>query len=217
MQINNKQKMDSSHKPTQFNASCSACEKFESHQDWPACNSCHSSATKNWPVAVGVGLLTAGVYGYVASLSYWGIAAVGMFFASLAVLALYDARTMLLPDKLTLPLLWAGLVFNSMGGFVPLHLAVLGAVFGYLSLWTLFWCVALTTGKIGIGYGDFKLLAAIGAWLGYAPLTNVLLVASITSLVFLSVQKLRGKGDFSSPFAFGPYIALGGVVITFMQ
>lgn len=142
-----------------------------------------------------------------------GLRATGLagFFAVLAVLSLIDARSLLLPDRLTLPLLWAGLLFNLLLGFTPVDLAILGAVTGYLSLYVLNWLSVLTSRRDGIGGGDFKLLAAIGAWLGYEPLKEVMLVASISALVFLGYRKYRGTGDFGTVFPFGPFIALGGV------
>ena len=130
----------------------------------------------------------------------------------LLVLAVIDFRTQLLPDVITLPLLWAGLLFQLL--FQPLMLpsAVIGAMVGYLSLWSFYWLFKLVTGKEGMGYGDFKLLAALGAWLGWSFLPLILILsAGLGAIVGLVVQayspRLRG-----TPLPFGPFLALAGWV-----
>lgn len=129
---------------------------------------------------------------------------------ALIALAMIDFDTQYLPDSITLPLLWAGLLVNFSGVFVPLPAAVLGAVFGYLTLWSVYWLFKLATGREGMGYGDFKLLAALGAWLGWLALPVLLLFSSVVGalvgLVYLVVRRE------SAPFAFGPYIALAGII-----
>ena len=133
----------------------------------------------------------------------------GVFFTALLVsMAFIDADTQLLPDKLTLPLLWLGLVASIIdsGIFVPPEKAILGAAVGYLSLWSIYWLFKLLTGKEGMGYGDFKLLAALGAWFGPAPLLVVILLSAVTGLVFAVITRL-GKGN---PMPFGPYLACAG-------
>lgn len=139
-------------------------------------------------------------------------AAFVVFYAFLAALALIDWRTKLLPDKLTLPLLWAGLLFNALTGFIPSADAVLGAVVGYVSLWALFWAVFWVSGQEGLGYGDFKLLAALGAWLGVDALLDVCLVASACSLLFILARVALRRGTLNDPIAFGPWLTLGGAV-----
>jgi len=121
-----------------------------------------------------------------------------------------DARTTLLPDQLTLPLLWLGLVANYFGLFTDLESAVIGAMAGYLSLWLVYHGFRLLTGKEGMGYGDFKLLAAIGAWLGWQALPVVLLLASLVgAIVGIALILLRGR-DRNIPIPFGPYLAAAG-------
>jgi general secretion pathway protein O len=128
----------------------------------------------------------------------------------LLILAAIDAQTQLLPDKLTLPLLWAGLLFNLSDTFVPLAEAVAGAMTGYLSLWSVYWVFRLLTGKEALGYGDFKLLAALGAWLGWQALPQMLLLASASGLVWTLLQRLVIHRSLQEPLAFGPWLALAG-------
>ncbi|HCB1497288.1 prepilin peptidase [Klebsiella oxytoca] len=128
----------------------------------------------------------------------------------LLILAAIDAQTQLLPDRLTLPLLWSGLLFNLNDTFVPLADAVIGAMAGYLSLWTVFWGFRLLTGKEALGYGDFKLLAALGAWSGWQVLPQTLLLASASGLVWTLLQRLVTRQSLQQPLAFGPWLALAG-------
>nr|WP_240630186.1 A24 family peptidase [Brenneria alni] len=130
----------------------------------------------------------------------------------LLVLAAIDIKTQLLPDSLTLPLLWLGLLFNLSDTFVPLDEAVVGAVAGYLSLWLLFWGFKLVRGKDALGYGDFKLLAALGGWLGWRALPNLVLIAALSGLAFTLVWRAFSRESHAHPLAFGPWLALGGVV-----
>ncbi|MEY8941367.1 A24 family peptidase [Klebsiella michiganensis] len=135
----------------------------------------------------------------------------GLIFVSvLLLLAAIDAQTQLLPDRLTLPLLWAGLLFNLSDTFAPLAEAVIGAMVGYLSLWSVYWVFRLLTGKEALGYGDFKLLAALGAWLGWQPLPQTLLLASASGLVWTLLQRLVTRRSLEQPLAFGPWLALAG-------
>ena len=135
----------------------------------------------------------------------------------LALLALtwIDADTFLLPDDITLPLLWLGLVANLFGQFVPLDAAVIGAMAGYLSLWLVYWVFKLITGKEGMGYGDFKLMAALGAWLGWAALPGIILLSAVVgAMVGISMIIFKRLGrDQALPF--GPYIAGAGVLALF--
>lgn len=135
------------------------------------------------------------------------------FTACLIALIGIDIDEMLLPDQLTLPLLWLGLLVNLQGTFVPLPQAVLGAVAGYLSLWAVYWAFKLLTGKEGMGYGDFKLLAALGAWLGWQQLPLVILLSSLVGAVFGIAMMLR-RGE-SRPIPFGPYLAVAGWIALF--
>ena len=125
-------------------------------------------------------------------------------------LTFIDLDKMLLPDQLTLPLLWGGLLFNLAGGFVPLADAVIGAMAGYLVLWSLYWAFKLLTGKEGMGHGDFKLLAALGAWLGWQALPIVLLLSSLVgAIIGIGLILLRNHHQ-GKPIPFGPYLAIAG-------
>ncbi|WP_374347550.1 A24 family peptidase [Chitinimonas sp.] len=140
-----------------------------------------------------------------------GIGAV-VFCWFLIALFFIDLDTYLLPDSLTLPLLWLGLLININGTFAPLNHAVIGAVAGYLSLWSIYWLFKLLTGKEGMGYGDFKLLAALGAWLGWQALPLVILASSlvgaIVGIAFVTIKSKR----FDNPIPFGPFLALAGLI-----
>ena len=133
----------------------------------------------------------------------------------LIALAAIDFDTQLLPDAITLPLLWLGLVFNLMDTYVDLFAVVVGAMAGYLALWTVFWLFKLATGKEGMGYGDFKLLAALGAWLGWQMLPTIILLSSVVGAVIgitLIVVARRGR---NVPIPFGPYLAAAGGIALF--
>ena len=134
---------------------------------------------------------------------------------ALITLAFIDLDTALLPDSLTLPLLWLGLLFNLSGHFSSLPDAVVGAMAGYLVLWLVYWLFKLATGKDGMGYGDFKLLAAIGAWLGWQMLPVTLLLSSVVGAVVGIAMIVLVKHDRRVPIPFGPYLAGGGLVALF--
>lgn len=135
-------------------------------------------------------------------------AGLGMAVGMLAVLAIVDARTSLLPDALTMPLLWLGLCIALIGGTVPLHDSVAGAMAGYLFLWLLFWGFKLVRGRDGMGHGDFKLCAALGAWVGAHALAYVLLAACAMGILFACARrKCPAPAD---GYPFGPFLALGG-------
>ena len=130
-------------------------------------------------------------------------------------LAFIDFDTRFLPDNLTLPLLWTGLVFNLLTGNVPLEDAVIGAVAGYLFLWSVYWLFKLVTGKEGMGYGDFKLLAAIGAWLGWQALPLTIVLASIAGALFGIGLIALGRQQRSTPMPFGPFLVIAGLLALF--
>ena len=132
------------------------------------------------------------------------------FALSLLTLALIDARLYLLPDLITIPLLWLGLLINTQEHFAPIVAAVLGAIVGYLSLWTIYWLFKLLRNKEGLGRGDFKLSAAMGAWLGWQALPGVLLVAALTALSTATVLLLAGRLRIEQPMPFGPFLAFAG-------
>jgi leader peptidase (prepilin peptidase)/N-methyltransferase len=130
-------------------------------------------------------------------------------------LAFIDFDTQLLPDNLTLPLLWLGLAFNLRATYVPLADAVVGAMAGYLFLWSVYWLFKLTTGKEGMGHGDFKLLAAIGAWLGWQILPLVILLASLAGALIGIGLIVTKRLDRGTPIPFGPYLAIAGLIALF--
>ena len=132
-------------------------------------------------------------------------------------LAFIDQETGLLPDDLTLPLVWIGLLLNLQGTFVPVQDAVTGAVAGYLSLWLVYWAFKLATGKEGMGYGDFKMNAAVGAFLGWKMLPLVILVSAFVGLLFGAAQMFAARGRYEGGFRFhfGPYLAIAGLIALF--
>ena len=180
------------------------------------CSSCGTKISARYPLVE----LLAGIG---AAYSAWRfgptMAALGaaLFVWFTIALAFIDQETGLLPDDLTLPLVWAGLIVNLSGAFVPLPAAVIGAVAGYLVLWLVYWGFKLITGKEGMGYGDFKMNAAVGAFLGWKMLPLVILLSSLVGLAFGALQMFaaRGKWDAGFKFHFGPYIAIAALVALF--
>lgn len=132
---------------------------------------------------------------------------------TLIPLTVIDLRTQLLPDNLTLPLLWAGLAFNLIGGFTSLESAVLGAILGYGSFWLIFQLFRLATGKEGMGFGDFKLLAALAAWLGAISLPLIILISSIAGAIVGLGLMVSGRLNRETPMPFGPYLAIAGWIM----
>jgi len=138
----------------------------------------------------------------------WQAAAALLFTWFLVAAGGIDFRTQLLPDVLTLPLLWLGLLISLVPVFVDTREAVIGAAIGYLALWSVYWLFKLATGKDGMGFGDFKLFAAAGAWMGYAALLPVIIIAALSGAIIGTIL-LRTRGqDRSVPFAFGPFLAI---------
>jgi leader peptidase (prepilin peptidase)/N-methyltransferase len=134
-----------------------------------------------------------------------------MFFSLfLITMAFIDIDHQLLPDTLTLPLLWLGLILSLFGVFIYSETAIIGASFGYLILWSLYWVFKLLTKKEGIGYGDFKLLAAIGAWVGWQILPIVLLISALSGVIFAIILRCLKKLEMGKPISFGPFLALAG-------
>ncbi|OEE75637.1 prepilin peptidase [Vibrio ordalii] len=174
------------------------------------CSRCQGPISARYPL---IELLTASMSFVVAShfgFSYFSLAL--LFFTFVLITATFiDFDTMLLPDKLTLPLLWAGLSLSLMHiSPVSLQDAVIGAIAGYLSLWSVYWLFKLVTGKEGMGYGDFKLLAALGAWLGWQYLPIIILMSSVVGIVFGLIQLRLQKKGIDKAFPFGPYLAIAG-------
>ena len=178
------------------------------------CSACGARISLRYPlVELAAGL----VAGYAAMRFGLSVAALGamLFSWTLIALAVIDIDTQLLPDDITLPLLWAGLLFNLSGTFVPLQAAVIGAIAGYLALWSIFWLFKFATGKEGMGYGDFKLLAALCAWLGWQALPLVILLSSVVGAsVGIALIALARHGR-NVPIPFGPYLAAAGFIALF--
>ena len=173
-----------------------------------------------WPIPVRYPLIEvlAGLLAF-ASIAQFGLtlqgAAAVALCLTLITLAFIDLDTQLLPDDITLPLLWAGLLLNLVGGFVPLRDAVIGAVAGYLLLWGIYWLFRLITGKEGMGYGDFKLLAALGAWFGWQAIPAVILLASVVGAIVGVGLMVLAKHGRDVPIPFGPYLAGAGALTLF--
>lgn len=179
------------------------------------CSDCKTGISVRYPlVEVATGLLFAWC-GWQWGLSEQALLWAG-FSATVVCLAGIDWDTTLLPDDITLPLLWVGLCAAALD-WLPLTLndALWGAVAGYLSLWLVFWAFKLTTGKEGMGYGDFKLLAAIGAWFGWQLLPAVILLASTLGAVIGIALILLTKRNKDTPMPFGPFLAIGGIAALF--
>ena len=173
------------------------------------CSNCKSHISLRYPVIE----LVTGILSAVAAYHFgfgWQRAAALLFTWSLICMTMIDFDHKLLPDQLTLPLLWLGLLVNSQNMFTDLQSAVVGAAIGYLCLWSLYWTFKLLTGKEGMGYGDFKLLAALGAWMGWQPLLLILVLSSLVGAsVGLSLILIKGR-DKNIPIPFGPYLAAAG-------
>ncbi|KIF81906.1 prepilin peptidase [Noviherbaspirillum autotrophicum] len=175
------------------------------------CIECKAVISARYPI---VELMTGALSAFLVWRFGSGLAGLStLVFAYLLIaMTFIDLDTQLLPDDLTLPLLWCGLLVNLNGAFVPLGDAVIGAVAGYLSLWSVYWLFKLTTGKEGMGYGDFKLLAAMGAWLGWKMLPVIILLSSLVgALVGISLILFARHGR-DTPIPFGPYLAAAGVI-----
>jgi len=177
------------------------------------CAGCRAPIGLKYPL---VELLGGAGAAYAAWRFGFSLAALGaaLFTWATIALAFIDQETGLLPDDITLPLIWLGLLLNLGHAFAPLPEAVIGALAGYLSLWLVYWAFKLLTGKEGMGYGDFKMNAAVGAFLGWKLLPLVILLSSVVGVFFGALQMLaaRGKWDAGFRFHFGPYLAIAGIV-----
>ena len=178
------------------------------------CRQCRTPVSLRYPA---VELLSATLAGCAAWHFGPGLTALGacVFLWALIALACIDFNTTLLPDSITLPLLWLGLTFNLGTTYVPLNEAVIGAMAGYLVLWSVFWLFKLVTGKEGMGHGDFKLLAAIGAWLGWQALPLVVLFASLTGAVIGIALIVLARHGRDHPIPFGPFLAIAAALALF--
>lgn len=178
------------------------------------CIQCKAPISARYPtVEMVTALLSAYAVWHLGS-GFAGLAALPFLWTLLA-LTFIDVDTQLLPDSLTLPLLWAGLLINLHATFTSLPQAVIGAAVGYLALWSIYWLFKLTTGKEGMGYGDFKLLAALGAWLGWSMLPLIILLSSLVGAVVGIALILFKRMNRSNPIPFGPYLAAAGIIALF--
>ena len=173
------------------------------------CSQCKNAISIRYPlIELGTALCSVWIawhFGY----SWSALAGVVMTWILVALIFI-DIDTMLLPDQLTLPLLWMGLLFSIVNPAVTSADSIIGATVGYLSLWSVYWAFKLLTGKEGMGYGDFKLLAALGAWMGWQYLAIVVLMSSLVGAVIgISVLSFQGK-DKGQAIPFGPYLAIAG-------
>jgi leader peptidase (prepilin peptidase)/N-methyltransferase len=178
------------------------------------CSACQVPISPRYPIIEALtGLLSAYVAWHFGP-TLQAVGALALIWALIALAAI-DLDTQLLPDSITLPLLWLGLALNLWGAYAELSSAVIGAMLGYLALWSVFWLFKLTTGKEGMGYGDFKLLAALGAWLGWQMLPAIILLSSIVGAavgITLIVATRHGR---NVPIPFGPYLAAAGGIALF--
>ncbi|UWF48531.1 A24 family peptidase [Pseudomonas sp. N3-W] len=173
------------------------------------CSNCAAPISKRYPLTeLACGVLSAFIawqYGF-----GWPAGMLLILTWGLLAMSLIDAEHQLLPDALVLPLLWLGLIINSFGLFMSLNAALWGAVAGYMALWSVFWVFKLITGKDGIGHGDFKLLAMLGAWGGWQILPLTILLSSLVgAIIGVIVLRLRDEKN-STPIPFGPYLAIAG-------
>lgn len=178
------------------------------------CSACGSLISIRYPLVEAISGLFAGLLAWQFGPSWSALAAMLFVFAMVA-LTFIDFETYLLPDDITLPLLWLGLLVNLGGVFTDLQSAVVGAMAGYIALWAVYWLFFLATGKEGMGQGDFKLLAAIGAWFGWQLLPAVVLLASVLGASVGIVLILLYRHGRNTPIPFGPYLALGGIAALF--
>lgn len=178
------------------------------------CSQCQTRISLRYPAVEAITAFMSGFVAWYFGFSFITIATLILVWALIA-LAIIDLNTQLLPDDITLPLLWLGLLVNMGNGFTDIHSAIIGAVAGYLSLWLIYWGFKLITGKEGMGYGDFKLLSAIGAWLGWSMLPLVIIFSSLVGasvgIGLIVVAKLKKN----IPIPFGPYLVGGALIALF--
>lgn len=173
------------------------------------CRYCRAPISVQYPLVEALSALAAVAVVWQFGFTWQAAAGLALTFALIA-LAGIDFHTQLLPDNVTLPLLWLGLLLSVVPVFVDPVAAILGGAIGYLSLWSVYWVFKLATGKEGMGHGDFKLLAALGAWMGPFSLLPIILISSLVGALIGSIAlAARGK-DRSTPIPFGPFIAIAG-------
>ncbi|MGE5491076.1 MAG: prepilin peptidase [Actinomycetota bacterium] len=178
------------------------------------CKGCGAAISARYP-------LVEALTGLLFALAAWtfgpGLSLIGalIFIAACVALTFIDFDTQLLPDDITLPLIWAGLLFNLGQTYTTLPGAVIGAMAGYLALWSVYWLFKIITGKEGMGYGDFKLLAAIGAWLGWQMLPLTILLSSLVGAIVGIALIVIARHGRNVPIPFGPYLAAAGIIALF--
>lgn len=175
------------------------------------CSACKAPISPRYPIVEAVTGLLSGVLIWHFGSGWLGLASL-VFAYFLISMTLIDYDTKTLPDDLTYPLLWLGLLLNLNGTIVPLRDAVIGAMAGYLALWTVYWAFKLVTGKEGMGYGDFKLLAALGAWMGWTALPTIIILSSVVGAVVGIGLIVFARRDRNNPIPFGPYLAAAGMI-----
>jgi len=178
------------------------------------CRHCHAPISAQYPLVEFATMLLVLACVWQFGFGWRGFGAV-LFTCFLVSLAGIDLRTRLLPDQLTLPLLWLGLIASVENLFVGQKAALLGVMAGYFSLWSVYWVFKQLTGKEGMGYGDFKLLAAIGAWVGLRGILPTILISSIVGAVIGSIWLFAKGRDRSTQIPFGPYLAIAGWIAFF--
>ena len=175
------------------------------------CHHCHAAISPRYPfveaLTLALSLVVLGLWGY-----QWLTAALLLLTWGLIALTFIDYDTQLLPDQITLPLMWCGILSALVFDHLTLADSIVGAVSGYLLLWALYWSFKLLTGKEGMGYGDFKLLAALGAWVGWQALPAVVLIASLVGLLYAVASILLKAMRREEPIPFGPFLATAGWV-----
>ena len=178
------------------------------------CGNCRAAISIRYPIIE----IIAGLLAVLAAIQIgwsWALVPTLLFVWALLALTMIDIDHQLLPDQITLPLLWLGLALNASGLFVPLIDAVWGAIAGYMSLWIVFHIFRLITGKEGMGFGDFKLLAALGAWMGWQMLPVIILLSSLVGAVAGSLMLIAQRKGRGTPIPFGPYLAGAGLIAFF--
>lgn len=174
------------------------------------CTHCQNKINFSYPLVETISAILAMITAWHFELLNWTLlAALALTWALIAASAI-DIKHQILPDNITIPFLWLGLYCNLFGLYTNIESSVIGAIIGYLSLWSIYWIYKLITGKEGIGYGDFKLLAMLGAWLGWQMLLPIILIASIVAATIGSILIFYYGKDKNIPIAFGPYLASAG-------
>ncbi|WP_269617756.1 prepilin peptidase [Zhongshania sp. BJYM1] len=178
------------------------------------CASCKTSISLRYPLIEVITALLSVFPLLMFGLTPYAFAII-LFSWLLLILTVIDIDHQLLPDQVTLPLLWLGLLYNSIFAHIPITDALWGAMAGYMILWSVFWLFKIVTGKEGMGYGDFKLLAALGAWLGWQYLPLIILLSSVVGAVCGGIILVAKRNSTSTPMPFGPYLAGAGWIAVF--